>query len=93
MSTSTEEVAAAVEARARLSSMTAAQRARAAPRPEGMVVGPVLMAALRDAARQTLGHRATVLDLRSEWYPHQSGPLTLRQAKWMAARWRKLRDA
>ena len=88
---SSKEAAQTALAEAEQRSMTAEQRARSAPQPKGMVVGPVLMAVLRDAARQTLGHRATVIDLRRHWYPKHEGALTLRQAKWMAKRWRKAR--
>ena len=68
-----------------------ARQVRQRPQPADLQVPPIAMALLRTAVRETLGDKATVLDLRREWYPKLSGPLTTQQSAWMVKRWRKLK--
>ena len=68
-----------------------ARQVRQRPQPGDLQVPPIAMALLRTAVRETLGDKATVLDLRREWYPKLSGPLTTQQSAWMVKRWRKLK--
>ena len=68
-----------------------ARSVRQRPQPADLRVPPIAMALLRTAARENLGDKATILDLRRHWYPKQTGPLTTQQTAWMVKRWRKSR--